>query len=132
MNETIEQQMKDSDIIFTAISTGDFDDFKQAQQAVVMLYVTDMSYSRSGISHALKRLEKHYTTMNDDDPFTDEEQRFNNMLDGIEEEYAEILREQEEEQDKKANRNAIIMAVMIVTAIAIVVWAATGFYEPWR
>ncbi len=60
MNETIEQQEKDSDMVFTAISTGDFDDFKQAEQAVVMLYVMDMSVSRSGISHALKRLERHY------------------------------------------------------------------------
>lgn len=52
--------MKDSDMIFTAISSGDFDDFKQAEQAVVMLYVMDMSFSRSGISHALKRVEKFY------------------------------------------------------------------------
>jgi len=59
-NETYENQMKDSDIIFTAISTGSFDNFQQAESAVVMLYVTDMSFSRSGISHALKRLEKHY------------------------------------------------------------------------
>jgi len=58
--EAVEQQMKDSDIIFTAISTGDFDDFKMAEQAVVMLYVTDMTFSRAGISHALKRLEKFY------------------------------------------------------------------------
>ena len=58
--ETIEQQMKDSDMVFTAISSGDFDDFKMAERAVVMLYVMDMSVSRSGISHALKRLEQHY------------------------------------------------------------------------
>lgn len=58
--ESYEQQMQDSETIFTAISTGDFRDFKQAEQAVVMLYVTDMSISRAGISHALKRLEKHY------------------------------------------------------------------------
>jgi hypothetical protein len=79
MNETIEQQTKDSDTIFTAISTAGFDDFKQAQQAVTMMYVMDMSFSRSGISHALKRLEEHYKTM--DDPFTEEEQRFNDALD---------------------------------------------------
>lgn len=60
MKETYEQQMKDSDIIFTAISTGNFDNFKHAEQAVVAFYVTDMSFSRSGISHALKRLERHY------------------------------------------------------------------------
>lgn len=58
--ETYEKQMADSNIIFTAVSTGNFDDFKQAEQAVVMLYVTDMSFSRAGISHALKLLEKHY------------------------------------------------------------------------
>ena len=53
MNETIEQQTKDSDIIFTAISTGDFDNYKDAERAIVMLYVMDKSFSRSGISHAL-------------------------------------------------------------------------------
>lgn len=60
MSETVEQQMKDSDIIFTAISTGNFDNYQQAEQAIVMLYVMDKSFSRSGISHALKRLESHY------------------------------------------------------------------------
>ena len=60
-NETHKKQMEDSDIIFTAISTGSFGDFKQAQEAVVMFYVTDMSFSRAGISHALKRLEKFYS-----------------------------------------------------------------------
>jgi len=58
--ENYDQQMKDSDMIFTAISSGDFDDFKQAKQAVVMLYVMDMSFSRAGISHALERLEQFY------------------------------------------------------------------------
>ncbi len=60
MSETYEQQMKDSDMIFKAISTGDFDNFNQAEQAVVAFYISDLSFSRSGISHALKRLEKHY------------------------------------------------------------------------
>jgi len=58
--ETYAQQMKDSDTIFTAISTGDFENFSQAEQAVVMLYVTDAAFSRAGISHALKRLERFY------------------------------------------------------------------------
>ena len=58
--ETIEQQTKDSDMIFTAVSTGDFDNYKEAEQMVVIGYVTDMNVSRSGISHALKRLEKYY------------------------------------------------------------------------
>lgn len=57
MSETYKQQMKDSETIFTAISSGNFDNFQQAQQAVIMGYVPDMSFSRAGISHALKRLE---------------------------------------------------------------------------
>ena len=60
MRETYDQQMKDSDMIFTAISTGDFDNFEQANQAVVTFYAMDMSVSRAGISHALKRLERFY------------------------------------------------------------------------
>lgn len=58
--ETVEQQQKDSDMIFTQISSGDFDDFKMAESAVLMLYVMDQTISRAGISHALKRLERHY------------------------------------------------------------------------
>jgi len=50
----------DSHTIFTAISTGSFENYKEAETAVVMLYVPDMSFSRAGISHALKRLEKFY------------------------------------------------------------------------
>ena len=61
MSETYEKQMEDSDVIFTAISTGDFDDFKQAEKAVVLFYVMDTDFSRAGISHALKRLETHYS-----------------------------------------------------------------------
>jgi len=52
--------MKDSDRVFIAITSGDFDDFKQAEQAVAMFWIPDMSFSRAGISHALKRLERHY------------------------------------------------------------------------
>ena len=61
--ETVEQQTKDSDMIFTAITTGDFKSFDEANQAVVMMYIPDRSFSRSGISHALKRLEKHHWTI---------------------------------------------------------------------
>lgn len=50
----------DSDIIFTATSTGSFENYKQAKEAIVLLYVPDMRFSRAGISHALKRLEKHF------------------------------------------------------------------------
>lgn len=56
------QQLKDSDTIFTSISTGSFESFKEAEQAVVMLYVMDMSFSRAGISHALTRLKDFYDT----------------------------------------------------------------------
>lgn len=51
---------RDPDVVFTAVSTGDFDDYKMVEQAVVVLYVPDMSVSRSGISHAPKRLERFY------------------------------------------------------------------------
>ena len=60
MTETYEQQMKDSDTVFTAVSTGNYVSYTEAQQVVVMLYVPDMTISRAGISHALVRLEKHY------------------------------------------------------------------------
>jgi hypothetical protein len=59
LNESYEQQMKDSDMIFTQISSGDFS-LADYEAAICMLYVPDMSISRSGISHALKRLERHY------------------------------------------------------------------------
>lgn len=60
MQESYEQQMKDSDMIFTQITSGDFDNLNDVNRAVVMLYVPDMTISRAGISHALKRLEQHY------------------------------------------------------------------------
>ena len=60
MLETYEQQTKDSDTIFTAINTGNFDNYEQAQQAVCLFYVPDRSISRAGISHALGRLKKFY------------------------------------------------------------------------
>ncbi len=59
--ETIDDQNRDSNIIFTAISTASYESFEEANRAVVMLYVPDMTVSRSGISHALKRLEQHYS-----------------------------------------------------------------------
>lgn len=60
MKETYEQQKRDSEMIFTQVSTGAFDDFGMAQEAVLMIYVPDMSISRSGIAHALTRLEEFY------------------------------------------------------------------------
>ena len=59
MDENYEQQMSDSDMIFKQISTGDFENFEDAEKALV-LYVFDMTISRSGISHALGRLKRYY------------------------------------------------------------------------
>ena len=58
--ETYENQVKDSDTIFTAISTSDARDFKEAERMVIRFYYLDPTISRAGISHALKRLEKFY------------------------------------------------------------------------
>ena len=58
--ETHDQQMRDSEMIFRMISGGDFDDYHQAAQAVIALYLPDPSFSRAGISHALRRLEAFY------------------------------------------------------------------------
>lgn len=60
MEETYEQQIKDGDMIFTQITSGDFDTWNDVNRAIVMLYVPDMTISRAGISYALKRLEQHY------------------------------------------------------------------------
>jgi hypothetical protein len=60
--ENKDQMLKDSDMIFTQITTGAFENWDEVNQAVVMLYVPDMTISRSGISHALKRLEDYYKT----------------------------------------------------------------------
>ena len=58
--ENYENQMKDSDTIFTAVSTSKAKNFEEANRIVVVGYIMDMSFSRAGISHALKRLEKFY------------------------------------------------------------------------
>jgi hypothetical protein len=58
--ETCKKQMRDSDIIFIAITSGDFVNFEKVQQTVEIKYLTDLSFSRAGIYHALKRLEKYY------------------------------------------------------------------------
>lgn len=58
--ESHEKQMEDSDIIFTAISSAGYESIEDAKRIAVLGYVTDMSFSRAGISHALKRLEKFY------------------------------------------------------------------------
>ena len=60
MEETVEQQMKDSDMIFNQVSSAAYESIDEAKRAIVMLYVPDMSISRSGISHALKRIEAEF------------------------------------------------------------------------
>jgi hypothetical protein len=62
--ETLENQTKDSEMIFTQVTSGSFENYKQAERLVVMLYVPDMTISRAGISHALGRLERHYAKSN--------------------------------------------------------------------
>jgi len=59
MEETYKQQMKDSDMIFKQVTSANFSK-EEAKRVIVMLYVPDMSISRSGISHALKRFKQHY------------------------------------------------------------------------
>jgi len=61
--ETYENQMRDSDIIFTAISTSGAKNFEEANRMITMAYIMDLSVSRSGISHALGRLEKYYKNL---------------------------------------------------------------------
>ena len=60
MVESYEQQMKDSDMIFTRITSGSFNNFEEARRALNAFYIYDMSISRSGICHALKRIERFY------------------------------------------------------------------------
>jgi len=57
----IEQQQHDSDTIFTQITEmGGFASMDEVRATVALFYVPDMSISRAGISHALKRLESHF------------------------------------------------------------------------
>ena len=83
MNETYEQQMKDSNMIFTQISTSAIDNFQDANSLLMTIYIPDMTISRAGISHALKRLEKHYNTKGQEENDTLEE-KFRSFLDGLE------------------------------------------------
>jgi hypothetical protein len=60
MQENYEQQMKDSEMIYKQVSSANYDNFDEVNRLIVMLYVPDMSISRAGISHALKRLEEDF------------------------------------------------------------------------
>lgn len=63
--ENYEQQMKDSDMIFTQISTSEIDNFEEAEKLLLM-YVMDMSISRAGISNARGRLKQYYEKREND------------------------------------------------------------------
>lgn len=59
-SETVEQQMRDSDMIFTQISTSALLTYDEAERLIAKFYIPDRMISRAGISHALKRLEKFF------------------------------------------------------------------------
>jgi hypothetical protein len=63
MTESYEQQTKDSEMIIKQISSANYDSWEEAQRAVVMLYVPDMTISRSGISLALNKIERSFKAM---------------------------------------------------------------------
>ena len=63
MNESYEQQTKDSEMIIKQISSANYDSWKDAQRAIVMFYVPDMTISRAGISLALKKIERSFKAM---------------------------------------------------------------------
>lgn len=58
--ESSDQQQEDSDMIFTQISTSGITNYAEAERLICQLYIMDMSISRAGISHAMKRLERFY------------------------------------------------------------------------
>ena len=59
--ESAQTMIADSDRIFTAITSGSIKTFEEANRIVAVGYIMDLSFSRSGISHALKRLQKHFS-----------------------------------------------------------------------
>jgi hypothetical protein len=61
MEEDLRQQLKDSDLVFNLITGGKFETLEEAKIAVITMFLPDQSISRSGISHAVGRLEKYYT-----------------------------------------------------------------------
>ncbi len=60
MDESPKQQEVDSDTIFNAIVGGEYKTIVEAKQVLTVVYLPDLSFSRAGVSHALKRLKKHY------------------------------------------------------------------------
>jgi hypothetical protein len=61
MAETAEKQQSDSDMIFMQITHADFATLQEAESAIVVFYVPDMTISRAGISHAIGRLKRHFS-----------------------------------------------------------------------
>ena len=59
--ETLEQQMKDSDMIIKQLTTSNNISHDECKRMIAMLYVPDMTISRSGISHAMKRIDEYYS-----------------------------------------------------------------------
>ena len=57
------EQKKWSDKIFNAIMASEPDDYKQAEEMVVVFWVPDKEVSRGGISDALNRLERHFNAL---------------------------------------------------------------------
>ncbi len=55
-----EQQQRDSDMIFTMIISSGISTLEEAKEAIVLLFLPDPEISRSGISHAIQRLAKHF------------------------------------------------------------------------
>ncbi len=51
--------MEDSDRVFNTLSDS-MESMQQARNAITALYMPDLSYSRAGLCHAIKRLERHF------------------------------------------------------------------------
>ena len=60
---TNEQQQKDSDTIFNHVTSCRLESMEEANRAIMLFYVPDMSVSRAGICHALKRIQKYFDDM---------------------------------------------------------------------
>lgn len=58
MSETYEDQHRDSEFIFNAVSKA-ARTLEEAKQFWA-IYAVDLTFSRSGCAHAIKRLEKHF------------------------------------------------------------------------
>lgn len=55
-----EEWEQDSDRVFKALKN--MESYEDCETAVTLLYIPDLSFSRAGLCHALKRLEKHFKT----------------------------------------------------------------------